>query len=299
MLQQLVDDGLLGGVSYAEILGDLADLDLLGFTDYADVLTELLAQGLLATTTYARILGDLADLNLLGFTDYATILTELVAQGLLATATYAQILGDLADLDLLDAIGYGDILADLVEQGLLGTETLAEIYAELLGPPSVLDELSMADVFDGLVAEEDLSWQELDLGLADLQSLDTSGGKVVYTAQFTVTDGSGAEDVDVTITLPNGFVLDPGDRPTLDIAPGGSPAVSEPDSVAGQMLTWNLSGIPNGVTTLRVPALAGLRLGPTTASASVAAAGLGRMPPNRTSRYRRRSNPTTPSTTPT
>jgi CSLREA domain-containing protein len=258
--------------------GDITPDQVLAGATYADLLLAVFNNGGLTGETYASILGDLADQNLLGSTTYAAVLGELLDLGLLPVVTYAEIITQLALADLLDFTNYGEVLAQLVELGLLGTETLAQIYAELLGPPDLLAgaNLSLADVFEGLIAGVDLSWQDLDLGVANLQSLDAGGGAVVYTTAFTVTDGSGAESVTVVITLPMGFLLDPdpANRPQLAV-PGAAPAVAEPDNVDGQELTWNLSGIPDGTTTLTIPALASVQLGPGAASATVVAAGLG------------------------
>ncbi|NNC75190.1 MAG: hypothetical protein HKN93_06725 [Acidimicrobiia bacterium] len=259
LLQAVVDTGQLDGVTWAQIIGELAD------------------QGSLSGISYADVLGDLADQDLLGFTNYALVLTELVALGFLDSTTYVQIVGELADQDLLDFTNFAEILAELVEQELIGSETLAEIYEPLLDA-GLLDELSLGDLFDGLIANEDLSWQEIDLDLSDLQSLDSTSGTVNYTMQFEIADGSGSESVDVTVNLPAGFILDPDSPATLDLAPGGAPVAREPDQVTGSQSTglqavWNLTGVPNGISVVTVRTLAGVKLGPTSASASVAAVG--------------------------
>ncbi|MDQ1479528.1 MAG: large repetitive protein, partial [Actinomycetota bacterium] len=214
-------------------------------------------------------IADIVDALLAGATEGDTItLTELVASLQVdSQTTIADLVENSPDAA---AVELGALLAGLTVDAQNGT-TLGELLAAIGSDPSVTATtvaqllqviandlgISVEDLLIGLLGNQDLPWQQLDLGAVALQPYaQPLATPVNYTATLAVTDDGGGslQDVVVTAKIPGDFVYVAGSA-----APLPDPATT--DSATGPVLTWTLPGLPAGTSSIAFQLRAGISEG--------------------------------------
>ncbi len=122
--------------------------------------------------------------------------------------------------------------------------------------------MSLADFLALFAPNDQVAWEQIDLESAQLQNFGDQPS-FDYVARFTVT-GSAADSLEVTLNIPQGFVL-AGRTPTeVSTLTGGtlsSPQILAPTAAAngGLLYTFPATALAPGDYVLRVPVLAGHR----------------------------------------
>ena len=178
-----------------------------------------------------------------------------------------------SNIALLDpAATLGDLLEaidGLAPAALRGT-TIGQLLGDL--PPSSNETLGgLLLLVLGRGAEA--SWERLDLVASQVQRYATTGGTTVYQASFELSPGSGPFGVDVTVTVPPGFLYVPGSAVLKQIAPAGPDTPLPNPSIAGRELTWTVVAQIGTQYRIDFTTLAGLGLGAQDATVEATPAG--------------------------
>src|SRR5207253_2324040 len=147
----------------------------------------------------------------------------------------------------------GELLAAIGNDPAVGATTVAQLLAVIAADLGITVE----DLLIGLLGNQDLPWEQLDLGAVNLQSYaQPSATPVNYTATLAVgDDGAGSlQNVVTTVTIPPDFEYVPGSA-----APIPDPVIT--DTANGPVLTWTFTGLPAGTSTIAFQLLAGLSEG--------------------------------------
>jgi hypothetical protein len=196
-------------------------------------------------------------------------LGDAIAAGELAGVT----LGELAPGLPIEAL-LGDLGAYLLDDTL--TLELLEGLGEL--------GFSIADLLYALLPPAELPWLEVDL--STLRATDAAFPEepdFTYFVDFTVDEGIAAEVLEVTIDLPPGFAYarftvsgDPGPASTFDLVEVADPSLTViDDGTLYDRLTFALTDVQPGPHQLAFRARAGITLGESITTASIAASAAG------------------------
>ena len=154
--------------------------------------------------------------------------------------------------------------------------TLEELFGAL--PPDILNAtnlgellsaiasatgITLDDLLLALLGQQDLPWEQLDIGSVNLQTYASPQTLITFTGTLVV-NGDGPQDVEANATIPADFAYVPGSS-SLGGTPIADPAVS--GSSGGQQLKWTLLQVPVGTSSLTFQVEPGIALGTETVSA--------------------------------
>ena len=134
---------------------------------------------------------------------------------------------------------------------------------ELLSAIASATGITLDDLLLALLGQQDLPWEQLDIGSVNLQTYASPQTLITFTGTLVV-NGDGPQDIEANATIPADFAYVPGSS-SLGGTPVADPAVSS--SSGGQQLKWTLLQVPVGTSSLTFQLEPGTALGTETVSA--------------------------------
>ena len=190
--------------------------------------------------------------------DSQTTIADLVANSTDAAAVELGTLLAGISADAQNGTTLGDLLTAIGNDPAVSATTVAQLLQVIANDLGITVE----DLLIGLLGNQDLPWEQLDLGSVALQPYaQPLATPVNYTATLVVTDddNNSVQDVVVTAKIPADFAYVAGSA-----APLPDPEIS--DSPTGPVLTWTLTGRPAGTSSIAFQLRAGISEGSETVS---------------------------------